>query len=156
MTSPSARVIDQMFRLSREISAAGVRATNAAALEAKKIHVQEIRRAVGTDLRMSGVGRSGARVNVRYMAARSESNPVAVISAVGPLHLVERPVKPHSIRPRGRKKAVLTPAGPRRSVMHPGVRSPKRPWQIGRGRARPTVSKMIQRQYGSAFARGLR
>lgn len=156
MTTPSGRVVEQMTRLSREISTAGVRATNAAAAEAKRIHLQEIRRAVGGDMRMSGVGRRGARVNVRYMAARSESNPVAVISAVGPLHLLERPIKAHPIRPRGRKKALLTPAGPRRSVMHPGVSSPKRPWQIGRNRAQPAVTKVVHRQYGSAFARGLR
>lgn len=156
MTQPSARVFGQMGGLAREIQNASLRATNAAAAEAKRIHVLELRKASGGDLRMSGVGQRGAAVNVRYQAAKSTSNPSAIVRAVGPVHLLERPIKPHPIAPRRRKKALTTPYGPRKSVQHPGVQNPAQPWARALPRVRPAVDRIIRRQFGSAFARGLR
>lgn len=158
-TAPSARVAQQMGNLFREITTAGPKAINAAAAAAKTIHLAEIRRASGGDLRLSGVGAKGAPVNVRYQAIASSQDAAAMVRAVGPLHLLERPIKPHVILPRSRRGRVgvlATPYGPRRRVQHPGVSSPRRPWAIGFVRAKPAITKIIQRQYGSAFARGVR
>lgn len=156
---PSNRVFGQMSGLIREFNTAGLRAANAAALEAKRIHLTEIRRAAGGDLRLSKVGTRGAALNVRYRAATSEANPVAIVQAVGPLHLLENPIKPHTMRarPRRGKRGVLsTPYGPRAQVQHPGVNRPKRPWAKGRVLAHPAIERTIRRQYGSAVARGMR
>lgn len=132
-------------------------AVERAAFEAKKVIASEIRSATG-DMRMSGVGTKGARVGVRYDMKGTE-NPTALVRATGPLHLVERPVKPHVIAPkkRGRgkrKKAVTTPYGPRASVQHPGVQNPKRPWSKGKQQAEPRVKREVSAVFGRAFARG--
>lgn len=59
-----------------------------------------LRSAVGSDLRMSGVGKAGAKVGVRY-TVKGTQNPTALLRATGPVHLVERDNKAHVILPRG-------------------------------------------------------
>lgn len=94
--------------------------------------------------RMRGVGRNGARVGAGYKIFGS----TATITARGPLHLLERSTKPHEITPKRRrrgkaKKAVTTPYGPRKRVMHPGTRG-KHPWRKGVEKARPFVTKVFK------------
>lgn len=146
-----------MANLIREVTTAGTKATNAAAVAAKTIHVAEIRRASGGDLRLSGVGLKGAAVGVRYQPSTVGEVSSVFMKATGPLHLLENPSKPHPIVPRRKGyRALNTRYGPRARVQHPGVANPKRPWAQGFVRARPVVTRIVQHQYGSAFARGVR
>lgn len=84
--------------------------------------------------RLSGVGRRGARVGVRF-DVRGKTNPTALIRATGPVHLIERDTRPHKIAPRGKKAKVLSipGVGPRASAKHPGTKG-KHPWERGVGR----------------------
>lgn len=71
-----------------------------AALVLKTSVQANLRTAVGSDLRMSGVGRRGAKVGVRY-DVKGQRNPTALLRATGPVPLVERNTSPHTILPRG-------------------------------------------------------
>lgn len=155
--SASRAVGSRMAKLTKEIGTARRTAVERGAFEAKKHVAAEIRQATGGDNRLSGVGVKGARVGVRY-DIKGTDNPTALVRATGPLHLVENPVKAHEIKPKRRrgktKKAVVTPAGPRASVQHPGVKSPKRPWSKGVDRAVPHVRREVGGVFSAAFARG--
>lgn len=156
----------------------------AAARSAKSIHMAELRSATGGDLHMSGVGVKGAKVGVRYFPPKGEHSDT-LIKATGPVHLLEHVSQAHPIFPRGVGRAkgrsrvaqreakqalynalfggtysgvkpLRTPWGPRMRVNHPGVANPKKPWAKGAARAKPMITNVVRRQYGSAFARGVR
>lgn len=112
-----------------------------AALAAKKIHQARIGADSGGDSRMSGVGKSGGKVGVRY----KQQGDTVVIEATGPLHLLERPTKPHKIRPRGKKRrgVVIPGVGVRASANHPGTRG-KATWAKGRAAAEPKIRKEMR------------
>lgn len=156
-TSVAHAVQSRMAKLTKEIGAARRTAVERGAFSAKREILAEVRAATG-DLRMSGVGAKGAKVGVGY-DIKGTDNPTALVKARGPVHLMENPVKPHAITPkkRGRtkrKKAVVTPYGPRASVQHPGVKNPKKPWSKGVKRAEPHVRREVSNVMGRAFARG--
>lgn len=73
-------------------------------------------RAGASSGRLRGVGRSGARIGVKGTVSAG----AGLVRATGPAHLLDHPTKPHSIVAK-RGKAILTPAGPRRSAQHPGT-----------------------------------
>jgi hypothetical protein len=90
-------------------------------------------RAVTGDNRLSGVGRRGARVGARYNV-KGTVNPTALITAVGPLHLIERDTRPHDVAPRkrGGRKALKFANGTFAASAHAsGGSKGKRPF--GRG-----------------------
>jgi hypothetical protein len=132
----------------------------------------QMRSAVGNDLRMSGVGRSGARIGVRY-DVKGSRNPTAFLRATGPVQLVERDTIAHTILPRsvgraqGRSKAARRAAkqdlynalfgasvgsgatplkigGDRFAyrVKHPGTKG-KHPFEKGVDRAAPAAQKIL-------------
>ena len=164
------QVLRRMDKLVSEIRAATPAAVTQGALAAKRVHLNELRLASGGDLRLSGVGKKGAKVGVRYDVSGT-SNPTAFIRATGPVHFVENPSKPHPITPRapgsrqraqsGRPQSFVglrplgTPYGPRYRVNHPGVRNPYRPWAKGAVKARPLIDRAIKSQLSSAFRRGV-
>lgn len=133
-----------------------------AALGAKKVHESSIRAIVG-DMHMSGVGKSGSRVGVRYDMRTSAGGASAVIKATGPLHLIERNTAGRVIRSRhggrgrprrgfigpvgtsGGQRAVLNipGIGYRRSARHPGTRG-QHPWEKGRKRSEPVIRKVMR------------
>jgi len=91
----------------------------------------EIRSVTG-DMRLSGVGARGARVGAKY-DVKGTTNPTAIISATGPLQLIERRTNPHPIsnRRRSKKKALkMADGGFAKSAMHPGTPA-KRPFAKG-------------------------
>lgn len=161
MPAPSSQVAGRMAALVSNFTSAERDGINAASLQAKNIQLQELRAVTG-DLRMSGVGTKGARVGARYdMLSLGKGS---VVYATGPVHLLERPSKPHEIttrRAKGRRrrgvtaKALGLPGQPYAKVQHPGVRNPRRPWARGFMRAKPVVDRTIRQQYGSAFARSM-
>ena len=100
----------------------------------------EIRAATG-DNRLSGVGARGARVGAQF-DVKGTTNPTAIITAKGPLHLVERDTSPHLIIPRGRRVGKrgrrlkggqvlhMSGGGFATSAEHPGT-SGKHPFEKG-------------------------
>ena len=123
-------------------------AVAAAALEVTKAARGEIRRAVGADMRMSGVGKSGAKVGAGYDLL-GYRNPTAIVTARGPLHLVERPTRPHRIPrqrgPRARRRVVAIPGvGVRAHVNHPGTRG-KYPFARGVARGQRAAKAAFRR-----------
>lgn len=111
---------------------------------------------------LRGVGKGGARWNVRY-DVKGYQNPVGIVRYVGPVHLMDRGTKPHWIAPRnsafgrgGRSGAfaLYFPSGDVRSipVFHPGTKG-KRFFD----KAEPVVvrqsSKLIHQEVRSHLAR---
>lgn len=111
--------------------------------------------------RLSGVGRRGARLSVGFDAPRSTSNPVALVRARGPWQLIENRTRAHTIvakrrrRAQTRRAAVLTPAGPRASVNHPGTRG-KHPWERGVRVAEPRILPTMQAEVHAAMVKAFR
>lgn len=99
------------------------------------------------DMRMSGVGRRGARVAVRV---RVTGDGVGTVEAVGPVHLLERPTKPHMIprqstRRRRRRVVVIPGVGPRAWARHPGTPG-MRTWSRGQREAQPVIAAEMRRR----------
>ena len=118
--------------------------------------------AAGVGSRLSGVGKSGARIGVRDDGIKGTVNPSAVVRMTGPAHLIENPTKPHTIttkksrnRRGGKAKALKTPFGPRASVNHPGTKG-KKPWQKGIAVAKPMLGKVFQDEVGKSLRRTFR
>lgn len=128
------------------------RTVETAALMVKDTATQQLRQAVGSDLRMSGVGKRGAKVGARYDKGNRSST--AVVRALGPVQLVEGSTKPHRIprqRKRGRRRVIAIPGvGVRASANHPGTRA-KRPWAKAMDRAIPKVPAVIQEETAKAL-----
>lgn len=102
-------------------------------------------RTVVPDMNMSGVGRSGVKVGVRY-DIKGTRNPTSLIRATGPLHLVENPTSPHTI-PKARRRRKVLKFGDgefRRTVEHPGTRG-QRPFRKGRELGTPAAKTIIER-----------
>lgn len=134
--------------------------------------------------RLSGVGRNGAKVGVRY-DVRGTTNPVGLVRATGPLHLIESDTAAHMILPRGvgraqgRSKAarraakqslydalfgaggfssatpLAMPWGPRFRADHPGTKG-KHPWAKGVSRSERLVLPAVQRETHVALLRSFR
>lgn len=113
-----------------------------AGLAGKDEHVKRIRRDSG-DMRLSGVGRNGARVNARFDV---KSDRVE-FKATGPLHFLANPMSPHRIEPkkrgRSRRKALAIPGvGIRAWASHPGTPG-KDTW----GKATPDARKAVSEEF---------
>lgn len=108
--------------------------------------------AVGGDGRLSHVGRSGAKLSVGYDLGTDDT---ATVTAKGPWPLVENKVPAHKIAPKkGKKRGVAFNGVVRRSVQHPGVRSPKKPWRKGVDSGVPKAVKAMQSPLVDAFRSG--
>lgn len=136
-------------------------ATVAAAQAAKEVFLTSAAAATGGDLRLSQVGRNGAKLGVNYKIIGKGLDASARIRATGPWHLVEYRLGPHVITSKraggsrrsrarrfeegaagegiggGRHAMLRTPYGPRPFVIHPGTSHPAKPWT----RAVPIVSR---------------
>ena len=180
------KVAKQMAKVAAEVKKAESVAVKNAALEAKKIHLAEIRAASGGDLHLSGVGKSGARLGVSFSVKGAGKDTTALVRATGPLHLLEHKSRSHTILPRGVGRArgrgaaarraakqdlysalfggggfsgatpLNTPFGPRFRVNHPGVQNPRRPWKRGAVKAVPMVTRKVRSAFSDAWSRGLR
>jgi len=96
-----------MARMADAAATAPVKVLPGIALTTKRMLTARIGPATGGDMRLSGVGRRGARIGVRYTITRGGTE--AWIAARGPLHLLERGTRGHEITPK-RKHAVSSPA----------------------------------------------
>ena len=145
-----ARKFAAMARETRQATPVAVRAAALAA-------TTEMRQAIERDApggRMRGVGKKGAKVGARF-DMRGDG---AVVKAVGPVHLLERPTKAHEIKPRGGrsgKKAIAFAGVARASAQHRGTRG-KRTWSRGVDAAKPKAARELRAPIGKAMARGAR
>lgn len=120
----------------------------AASLVVKDDTQREMRRAVGSDLRMSGVGTRGARIGTTFNI-KGGNNPTSLVRAFGPAHLVESGTKAHTITPRrrrGKRGLAIPGVGVRARVQHPGSPA-KHPWRKGVATAVPKT----RAAFGKAF-----
>jgi hypothetical protein len=131
-------------RLSDDMPALERRVVERGALIVKNAVLTEMRAAVGADLRMSGVGRKGAKIGARYDKGNRPST--AVVRATGPAHLIERSTRPHDVpraRARGRRLIAIPGVGVRASARHPGTRG-RRPWARGLAGSVPKIPAVLR------------
>ena len=98
-------------------------------------------------MRLSGVGRRGAKVGARFDIKGDGVD----VKATGPLHFVANPMSPHRIPkqrgPRARKRyAVIPGVGVRAYANHPGTRG-KNTWNRQSRKAREAASAQIRDRY---------
>ena len=144
--------------LPRELQAAQIRGIRTGALHVTKGIRGEIRSVTG-DMRLSGVGRRGARVGARY-DVKGTVNPTAIIGATGPMQLLEHPTSPHDIVPRRRKRGKkgalrLRNGSYARKVRHPGTK-PSRPFERGYLKTRGDTGRLLDAEVQKAIVRSLR
>lgn len=150
----------KLEKLVVEVGQANRAAINAAAL----IVTREIRTrtaaATGGDMRLSGVGKRGARVGVGY-DVKGDRNATALIRARGPFHLVERDVKPHDIKLRrdtgkrrsGPRALRMKNLGFARSAKNAGGSKGRRPFERGTKAGEPKARLAFEREQAKALAR---
>jgi len=150
----------RLDRLGSTVRKAQRPAVTSAALAAKKAQLEVMRTDTGGDLRLSGVGRRGARVGVRFFV---QGDREALVRATGPVHFVAHPMSPHRIprqrSARGRRRYVIVPGadrgGVRSSAQHPGTRG-KNTWRRGRRKASVAVENEVVEKMGKAIAQGFK
>ncbi len=116
-------IASRMRKLSGEFSRFQPEAVKRGSLDIKRAVEHELRRAVGADMRMSGVG--NAKLGVRF-DLKGTRNPTSLIRAVGPWQLIERDTKPRTIfvragrtaRTRGRGSGAANRAARRQDVQN--------------------------------------
>lgn len=123
------------------------------------------------DMRLSGVGKKGARLGVLDSVKSFGPNVVGILRATGPWQLIERDTKPHTI-PRlkgGRsrstgftrqygpafggvneRKLKLPNGGVRSVVFHPGTQG-KKPWAKGAAVIVKTAPELYERGIETAM-----
>jgi len=99
--------------VAKAIPEAERRGVTRAALHTTQVIRAEIRRVTG-DMRLSGVGATGAKVGARYDLKRGRASATAEVKATGPLHLIERDTSAHVIWPKGRTYSRTRRGGIRR------------------------------------------
>lgn len=120
----------------REITRANRVGVEKACLAGKNVMLSAMVASLGGN-RLSGVGKNGAKVGVRYHV-KGYTNPVGIIQYTGPAHLANSGTQPHEILPRSRQ---TTAKGNRRRgsakalhfgtsaffgrVQHPGTKGKK-------------------------------
>lgn len=172
------RVTQIAVQLGPELQAAQTRGIRQGALAVTTAIRAEIRADTG-DMRLSGVGRRGARVGARF-DVKGTVNPTAIVTATGPLHLIERSTQPHPITPRGRRvskrwqnaaaKGKADPSKPiylagakalhfdgrfSMSAQHPGTGA-KRPFARGVARSKDRPAIILDQEIQNAIRRVLR
>jgi hypothetical protein len=107
--------------------------------------------------RLSGVGKRGAKIGVRYNVGNFGGEAKSLIHATGPFHLIERDTKAHRIpKERGRRArkryAVIPGVGVRAWAKHPGTKG-QHPWAKGLLAARPAVQRVLESKAAHALRR---
>lgn len=112
-TVSPAEFAQQIVELGASVQQSTEDAVEAAALQLTLEARKNITAATGGDSRLSGVGKRGnAKVGARYTIRRDNpENPTAIVSAEGPLQIVERDTKPHGEIPRSVGRLTARPDG---------------------------------------------
>jgi hypothetical protein len=163
VTRPLSDLVAIAEALPKELQQAQVKGVQKAALFTTRSIRDQIRSATGGDMRMSGVGKRGTKLNA-YYDVKGRVNPTALIKARGPLQLLERDTSPHEIRPRKRRKAKgqsgrkalrLSDGNFRGTVRHPGTRG-KHPWAKGVAKSRGKTEQIFEDEIHKAIVRAVR
>ena len=145
------------------VGAAQTAAIGRAALTSKRTIEGTRDRATGGDGRLSGVGKRGAKLGVRY-DLKDGPRPSAVVRATGPWQLIERDTKSAGvIRPRrnrqGRRRRSSGPQalasggfGPFSKIVDKGTTG-KHPFEKGAKKAAPQATKQMRATVTKAVAR---
>ena len=160
--------------IGKHITSARNDALNAMGAHAKNVILDSARQVV-PDLRLSGVGKGGARINVRYTRAIEH----VLVKATGPWQFIEYDTKPHVITSKGlrgtrKSRAAAVTAGTplrrrtkasptrlningsfRAYVKHPGTKG-QHPFRDGAKRAQPELPQVAAKVYRQAITRALR
>lgn len=101
LTGPS--IAKGMVKLSKAVSSASIDTLRAAGEEAAKAHEAVIKRDSGGDMALSGVGRrrgrpGNAKVGARFKVEKRGANPSGVVTATGPLHIINNTMRGHIVR----------------------------------------------------------
>jgi hypothetical protein len=133
-----AELAGKLGRLGDELREVPKAATGAAALHVKK-NVQALAPA-----RLSGVGKRGVKIGVKYTIVGVGDSVKARVHAFGPFQLIERDTRAHVVPRAGKKRrkrlrvAVVPGYGPRTGIRHPGTKG-KHQWAKGVAAARPQI-----------------
>lgn len=132
-------------------------ATGEAALLTKGLILDKARPRTGGDLRLSGVGKNGARVGVSY-DIKGFTNPTALVKATGPFHFIERDTRKHIVGrgrggQRGRKRLRLPDGSVRMGGWMAGGSRGTAPWKQGVRLAKPRVMDTYKRAFRRELAR---
>ena len=144
-------------RLPDELAKAQRRGVQRGALHVTRGIRDEVRAATGGDMKLSGVGRKGARVGAKYTLGGG-SNPTALIKATGPMQLLEHNTRPHIIKPRkrrGAKALALRGGGFAAAVRHPGTTA-KKPFEKGYLKTRGDTGRIYDREIQAGIRGALR
>ena len=137
MSSSVDDLANRLVRGGQEITRANRVGVEKACLAGKNVMLSAMVASLGGN-RLSGVGKNGAKVGVRYHV-KGYTNPVGVIQYTGPAHLANSGTRPHQILPRSRQTTAkgnrrrgsakaLSPAGnpwAAASADHPGTKGKK-------------------------------
>jgi len=157
-TSTSAsQLAGKLNRTATHLKAAERTAVGQAALAGKGIILANM----GTRT-LSGVGKRGARLGVRY-DLKGGNSPTALLRVTGPAHLLNNPTAAHRIEPRGRTRTAsgrarrgakaITPDGnPRAGANHPGTKG-KRFFERSVPQVRKAADPILRRQVSAALRR---
>ena len=100
---------------------------------------------------LSGVGKRGARIGVRYNVGQYDDGAKSLVFATGPFHLIERNTSAHRIprvRKRGKPRPIAIPGvGVRMSAQHPGTKG-KHPFERGVRAAMPEARRILSSTTG--------
>jgi hypothetical protein len=165
----------RMKKMATAIEKGSKATVNAAALQSKKIIEKQRDADTGGDGRLSGVGRSGAKLGVSYKLEGTASNPRAFMRATGPWPLIENNTTGRVIRPKrvagasrrgfvgpvapgqfsGSRRAVLNipGIGYRRSARHPGTKG-KKTFAKGRAAAAVPAAEIVRKRTNAIVKAG--
>ena len=134
------------FQIQKGLSGDREEIVKKAAFRAKTAHLSELDKGTST-LRLRNVGVRGARVGIRYTTKTvGYAMAEGVLSATGPVHILDRPTMPHYIFAGSRdgfSTRMPTPYGFFAAVTHPGTKG-KRTFDKGFMKAQPLITKTIR------------
>jgi hypothetical protein len=141
---------DKFFKAATALPQASKDAVFALALAAKADQIAAAGSAGLSSMRLRGVGRRGAKVNVGF-DIKGFQDPTAIVQWRGPAQLVNNPTAPHEISPRGRHKALKLPDGFATTVEHPGTHG-KKFFEKGVDVTRAQAGQIAKREYHRSLA----
>lgn len=155
-TGPDLR--QRILKLQHAVEDGRAQAVRKAGDAAQSAHESVMRSDSGGDLRLSGVGRNGAKIGVRVANRSSGLTSTAKVSASGPLPLIDKRTKPHRVprlRSRGRRRVIAIPGiGVRAWANHPGTPG-KDTWRRGRSKAEPKIDQLMRSSMRIVIAKGM-
>lgn len=150
-------VAQQMGRKMERARVEMLRARRTALVKGATELKQGVERRLPPSKRLRGVGKKGARIGVRYDV---KSDEAVVVKALGPLHLLERDTRAHTIEPKkrraksGRAAVKLSDGSFRSSVQHPGTKG-QHPFEKGIDASRDKALRAMANPITDAVKRGI-